>query len=164
MTTSAQPESPAASVAPPLAVASTARPRRRSIAVAIVSEPGLWLLLYVVGLAFVAFWPVPIDRDADAILASMTQAVPWLTYERIEFLANVVLFMPFGLLLVATLRRRGTLALLIAVGVSIVMEAGQAAFLLERTPSILDIVANTTGAAIGIVLALDLLRPAKPRS
>lgn len=155
MTTSAQREGQA--------VFAPAAPRRRSVGLAIITEPGLWLVVYIVCLAFVAFWPVPVDRDADAILGAITSAAPWFTYERIEFLANVVIFMPFGLLLVATLRRRGTLALLIAVGVSVGMEAGQAMFLLERTPSLLDVVANTAGAAIGIVIALDLLRPARSR-
>jgi cytochrome c biogenesis factor len=155
LATSAQPDDSAGLVAP--------LPRRRNIALAIITEPGLWLALYVVGLALVAFWPVRIDRDADALYAAITAAVPWLTEARVEFAANIALFVPFGLLLVATLRRRGTLALVLAIVVSTVMEAGQGLFLVERTPSVFDILANTTGAAVGIIIGLDLLRPPRSR-
>ncbi len=154
MTASIESEGAAAVLAP------SSRPR--SVGSRILTEPGLWLALYLVTLAFVAFWPVPIDRDARGTLDAITAAAPWLTYARIEFIANVGLFAPFGFLLVATLRRRAVLSLTIAFAVSVVCEAGQAMFLIERTPSPLDILANTAGAAVGIALALISLPP-QPR-
>lgn len=139
-------------------------PRRRNLMLAILTEPGLWLALYLVGLAFVGFWPVPVDRDADALLDSLTAALPWLTYDRIEFSANVLLFVPFGFLLAATLRLRVILAFIIAVAVSILLETGQAIFLIERTPAFRDVLANAAGALAGIALAtLALRRPARAR-
>lgn len=144
MTTSAQSDTTEVQLAP----------ARRRFAPSLLAEPALWLGLYLAGLAFVGFWPVPVDRDAGELLEAVTAALPWLTYDRIEALANVLLFVPFGFLLAATLRGRAVVSLCIAALVSAGLETGQALFLAERTPTVADILANTAGAAVGIAVAL----------
>ena len=119
---------------------------RRAVALRVV---GALLSLYGLALAAIAFWPVPVDRGAGGVLRTITALVPWLTYPRIEFGANVLLFMPLGVLLALLLGRRWPLSIPIALFASIAIELGQWLFLAERTSSLWDVVANALGAAIG---------------
>ncbi|CAN5499281.1 hypothetical protein BH09ACT12_BH09ACT12_33990 [soil metagenome] len=87
----------------------------------------------------------------------------WLTLDRAEFLANIALFVPVGLFL------------LLLFGTRFWWIAGIAAFLLNsaietaqrsipgRVSDERDIVANTAGALIGIVVGLVLTFPASRR-
>ncbi|TQJ29708.1 VanZ family protein [Microbacterium sp. SLBN-146] len=119
--------------------------RRRPIAAVLLG-------LYALALAAIAFWPVPIDRGIARLLRAISEAVPWLTYPRIEFGANVAMFVPLGILAGLILRRRWILAVPLALAASGVIEVGQALFLTQRTASLLDVVANVLGAAFGAVL------------
>ncbi|WP_342001788.1 VanZ family protein [Microbacterium sp. LWH7-1.2] len=110
------------------------------------------LVVYGGVLALIAFWPTPVDRGASALLDAITRAVPWLTYDLIETVANVALFMPFGVLLALALPLHRGLVVPIAVATTLVIESGQALLLSERTPSLRDIVANVLGAAIGLAI------------
>ena len=78
----------------------------------------------------------------------------WVTYDQLEWAANVILFIPFGLLIALMMRTRhwGILAVGIVVA-STVIEVGQAVFLPGRVASFADILANTLGGMIGIGLA-----------
>ncbi|MCP2638091.1 VanZ family protein [Microbacterium sp. HD4P20] len=124
----------------------------------------LWLVVYVVALALVAFWPVPVDRGAQGLLAAITRAVPFLTYDVIETAANVVLFVPLGALLALVLPRRAPVVLGIALAATVVIEVAQAVLLPERTPSLRDILANLCGAAVGLGVVLLLRRRQRPVS
>ena len=127
-----------------------------------VGDPRTWLVVYLVLLAAVAFWPTPVDRDAGPVLTWIEDVVPWLTYERVEFIANVLLFVPFGALLTLLLRRRRWV-LPIALAATIVIEMLQAVLLAERTPALSDIIANVLGAGIGMLVTLALSgRPRRP--
>jgi VanZ family protein len=106
------------------------------------------LVLYGAVLAVIAFWPTPVDRDATGLLREIARVVPLLTYDVVEFTANVALFMPLGVLLALALPRRRALA------VTMIIELGQAAFLAERTASLRDIFANTLGAALGLLIVV----------
>lgn len=87
----------------------------------------------------------------------------WLTYDRAEFLANVALFVPVGLFL------------LLMVGTRFWWVAGLAGFLMTslietaqrsvpgRVPDERDILANTAGALVGILVGLVLTYPATRR-
>lgn len=112
------------------------------------------LALYAVALAAIAFWPTHIDRDAGPLLRLITELAPALTYSRIEFAANIVLFVPLGLLLTLALARNRWIVLPIAFVTTVTIECGQALMGGARTPSVLDIVANTAGACVGILLAV----------
>lgn len=91
------------------------------------------------------------------------ERLDWLTYDRAEFLANIALFVPVGmflLLLVGT--RLWWVAGLLAFVMTSVVETAQQA-IPGRVADQRDIVANSTGAMIGIVVALVLTYPAARR-
>ncbi|RKE65092.1 VanZ family protein [Microbacterium sp. AG238] len=111
------------------------------------------LIGYVVVLAFVAFWPTPVDRDAGPILRAITSAVPWLTYDRIEFGANIALFVPFGCCAALGWPRWRAYVIPAGLVISVVIEAAQGVLLSQRTASVWDVVANTLGAAVGWLIA-----------
>lgn len=119
------------------------------------------LAAYIIALTLIAFWPVPVDRGAGRLLRFITSLIPALTHSRIEVLANVVLFLPLGVLLAIILSRSRYLVLPIALLATVTIEGGQHFFLGERTSSLYDILANTTGACLGLVcvaIAEPLLR------
>lgn len=119
-----------------------------------------WLAAYAALLALIAFWPVPVDRDAGPLIRLLIRVFPGMTYEVIEFGANVLLFVPLGVLLTLIMQRR-LLVLPIALGVTLTIELGQALLLAERTPAASDVIANLLGAAIGmlVVAVVEALRP-----
>ena len=117
-------------------------------------------MVYGVALTAIALWPTPVDRDAGPLLRAITDAVPWLTYGVIEFSSNVVLFVPLGVLLTLLLPRGSLFVPLLALLVTAAIESVQGLLLAARTPSPLDILANTAGAVLGwaIVLAAQRVR------
>lgn len=114
----------------------------------------LLLAAFLVVLAFIAFWPTPVDRDAGWLLGKITDAVPWLTYGRIEFGANILLFVPLGWCAARGWPRWHALVIPAALVLSVVIELGQGLALAERTSSVFDVIANTTGAVIGWAIAM----------
>lgn len=112
-----------------------------------------WLVAYVLALTAIAFWPVPVDSGAGLLLRAISRVFPFLTYNVIEFGANILLFVPLGLLIALLLPRRRYLVVPIALIATVSIEGLQGVFLGARTSSVLDVVANTTGACIGLVLA-----------
>lgn len=127
---------------------------RRDTVLTTIADPRVWLVVYGVLLAAIAFWPVPVDSEAGPLLRAITRAFPLLTYERIEFMANVAMFVPLGVLLTLIIRRRRWLVLPIALLVTVTIESGQALLLAARTPSVWDVVANTAGACLGMLVAV----------
>lgn len=126
----------------------------------------LWLTLgYLVVLTFIAFWPTPVDRDAQGTINSLLHwlhahgAPAWVRYKVIEFGANIALFVPVGLFVgILAGAQRWWLGILAGFAASCVIEAGQLAFLPLRFATVYDVVSNTTGALIGAALALIALR------
>jgi VanZ family protein len=109
------------------------------------------LTVYGISLALIALWPIPVDAGAGGLLRRVTRVLPALTYARIEFSANILLFVPLGVLLMLILRRR-YLILPIAIVTTVAIECSQGLLLDKRTPSLLDIIANTAGACVGMVI------------
>jgi hypothetical protein len=109
------------------------------------------LTVYGIGLALIVLWPTPVDANAGRLLRAVGRAIPLLTYPRIEFAANILLFVPLGLLLMLIMRRR-YLILPIAIVVTVTIESVQGLLLDRRTPTMLDIIANTAGACIGMLI------------
>jgi len=76
----------------------------------------------------------------------------------VEIAANVLLFVPLGVLVARILGVRlwwgGVVAGFL---LSVLIELCQSAFLPARFPSIADVAANTLGATLGAVLALLLM-------
>ncbi|GAA3032668.1 VanZ family protein [Microbacterium dextranolyticum] len=136
------------------AATTTAAAQPEAWASRMVREPRAWLVVYVVTLALIAFWPVPVDSGAGPFLRTVTRLFPMLTYDRIEFGANVVLFVPWGLLLTFLLPTQRWLVLPIAFLTTFAIECGQGLALAARTPSVHDLVANTAGACLGMLIAV----------
>ena len=132
----------------------------------------LWLgSLYLVALALIALWPTPVDRIANRHIVRILiklhdHGVPnWFSYALIEFSANIVLFLPVGMLGVILLRSaRWWVAILIGFGASCLIELSQLVFLPSRYATPMDVLANTLGAAVGAVLALIVLATITARS
>jgi VanZ like family len=121
------------------------------------------LAIYGVVLAVVGFFPTPVDRDASPWIRAFVAAVRdhggpwWFDYGLIEFTANIALFVPFGVLAAfAAGPRRVWLAVLAGASVSVLIEVVQWLVLPERFPSVLDVVANTIGTAIGAAIAFGV--------
>lgn len=130
----------------------------------LATDPAFWLVCYLAALATVAFWPVPVDRDAKGLIDATTAAASWLSYARIEFSANIVMFMPLGFLVMKIRGGAPWMVVAIACCASLTMEILQGALLESRTQSVLDVVAHTLGAALGAELALFVDRFRRPRS
>lgn len=126
-------------------------PARPSRLRAAVRNPRVLLAAYLVVLTLIAVWPVPVDSGAGGLLRGITRVFPIATYARIEFGANILLFVPLGILLALILRQR-YLILPIALVSTVAIESFQALMLDKRTPSVMDIIANLTGAALGLLI------------
>lgn len=120
--------------------------------------------VYAVFLALTAFWPTPVDRDANATIQHIlgvlhTYGMPQaINYALVEFTANIALYLPAGLLVVVFVgMQRCWLGFVVGFAASVTVELGQLLFLAQRFPSAADVVANTTGAILGTVLALVVL-------
>jgi glycopeptide antibiotics resistance protein len=110
----------------------------------------LSLVLYAIGCAALTLGPSP--GDLLFRVAQQVEGLDSLPTPAIEALANLVLFVPLGLLLCALLPRLRRLAVwALGVAASVTIELVQ--FLLpERSPSLRDVVINSLGAALGVVL------------
>ena len=111
--------------------------------------------LYLLGVARMTLWP---DFASPDELDALRSLVAWLTghgvpvtYDSVEAAANVVMFVPFGVLggLLVSRRHRATV---VAAGcaVSAAIETSQLLFLPTRVATVQDVVLNTAGAAVGI--------------
>ncbi|WEG07633.1 VanZ family protein [Microbacterium horticulturae] len=88
----------------------------------------------------------------------------WITFDRVEFGANVAMFVPLGILAVLWFGVRGWwTAPVIGAVVSTAIEGSQAILLSSRVADVRDIVANTLGAVIGMLLMLLLAFLLAPR-
>lgn len=114
---------------------------------------------YLLVLSLIAFWPSPVDEGASGFIARVLgflhrNGVPaWFDYSLIESGANMLLFIPFGILAAAYLPlRRAWLALPVGIFASMCIELGQELFRPERVATPRDVLANALGAAIGTVV------------
>lgn len=120
---------------------------------------------FLVTVVLITLTPGPPDpdgqRDLIAWLARAHRAgLPrWISYDLIEFSANVVMFLPLGLFgALALPAGRRWLALPALVLLSVGIELTQAAGLPGRYASLSDVVANSLGAVLGYLLAVSLAR------
>ena len=91
--------------------------------------------------------------------AELLDRVPgaeWFTFSRLEFIANVAMFVPLGLFFVLLLgRSRWWLAIVLGVVMTVAIELAQQ-FIAGRVSDPRDLLANSLGATIGTILALIL--------
>ncbi|KQX05672.1 MULTISPECIES: VanZ family protein [unclassified Leifsonia] len=127
--------------------------RRRRLAAVLMA-------VYLLVLALVVLWPEPVDKPANhevyaSIIWFHQLGLDWVTYDMIEFTSNVVMFLPFGIILTVLLGRRlWWLSTLAAVVLSTAIELTQLLLLPDRYPSVRDVIANSIGALIGSLLVL----------
>jgi glycopeptide antibiotics resistance protein len=116
---------------------------------------------YLAFIGWVTLGPQPYDPSAATVLdrvLALLQGAPvtsWITFDIVEFTANIALFVPLGVLLVLVLGSRSRwLALALSVALTCGIELAQGAWLPTRVSDLRDVVANSAGAALGIVLLL----------
>ena len=125
---------------------------------------GTVALVFCVGIVLLAtMWPTPLDQDygaaVDKFLAVLHRnGIPlWFGYNKLEFSANILMFMPLGFLIALLLpAKTWWLALLICPAMSIGIELTQSVALSARFATVTDVIANSTGALAGIFLAVLL--------
>ncbi|MDN3905248.1 VanZ family protein [Arthrobacter sp. YD2] len=113
-------------------------------------------LFYAGALTLIVFWPSPVDAGSAGMIQHLltglhSAGVPgWVGYPLVEFAANVVLFVPFGVFAAARLPGRfAWLAAVAGVAASCSIETVQHFLLPARYATAQDILANTAGAALG---------------
>lgn len=138
----------------------TKLPRTSGVRHALVAVLGT---AYALFLGFVAFWPTPVDRPVSSLLDRAIQemherGVPaFVDYAFIEFSANVLLFVPVGILLGLMLPVRAwPVTFLLGPALSGLIELGQMKLLEERYATLSDVLANSIGATAGVLIALVL--------
>ncbi len=112
--------------------------------------------VYGVGLLLVVLWPQHVDRDIVPLIERVHEWFPPVTHARVEFAANVLLFVPPAALLAALLRRRRWVVAPLGFAASGLIELAQDALLPGRTADLRDVLANGTGAVLGLLLALAI--------
>ncbi|MFD1720852.1 VanZ family protein [Amnibacterium endophyticum] len=118
-------------------------------------------LMYVGVVLLVTLWPTTVDRGLDPYIERFLQelherGVPrFIDYGFVEFAANIVFFVPVGFLGGLLLPLRFSWLAVIAGGLfSAAIETTQLLLLPGRVASLADVVANTSGALIGFLVAL----------
>ena len=121
------------------------------------------LAICVAAVLFATMWPAPLDQGYASTIARFLDVlhkygVPvWFGYNKLEFSANILMFVPLGFLLTMLLPTRWWwLAVLVCPALSIGIELTQAAALTARFATVSDVVANSLGALIGIVCAVAI--------
>ena len=127
-------------------------------------------LAYLGALAWVTLTPSSNSDRAFSLLQRVVRefqshaSTDFLTFTRVEFLANVVLFVPMGVFVVLLLGRRlwwaGIFAGILA---SCWIELAQGIWLADRVSDPRDLVSNGLGTVLGVLFALLITWPAAYR-
>lgn len=131
---------------------------------------GLVATAYATSVALVATHASPIDRNFQPQVQSIITALRsvgaphWVGYDAVEFTANVAFFVPFGFLALLLLGARAWwVGVAGGFAVSCAIETVQGLFLPQRYASVDDVVANTSGAIIGVLLGIVVLGKLRAR-
>jgi len=125
-------------------------------------------LVYLLVVGCITLTPHPEDTDLNRFVRDVIEAVrrfpltSWVTYLGVEFTANIVMFVPMGLLFTLLLGvRRWWLALLIGVFATCLIEGIQS-FMPTRYSEVRDLVSNTLGTVVGIGIVALTVRARRP--
>jgi glycopeptide antibiotics resistance protein len=126
-------------------------------------------LVYLGVVGWITLGPQPLDANGSAILLRIVAELQqhdltgWVTYSRIEFLANVAMFVPIGVFFLLLMGRKWWIpAIFAGIGVTMAIEFVQL-YLPGRVSDPRDLVSNTVGAAVGVIAALIVTTPAAIR-
>ncbi|MFF2052370.1 VanZ family protein [Leifsonia sp. NPDC058194] len=124
---------------------------------------------YLLAVAWITLNPFPPDPHRNSLLTSLlalfaeTPALTWVTYDVVEFSANILMFVPMGVLLTLLLgREHWWLALALGIAATLTIEFVQL-FLPARYSDARDLLANTLGTAVGIAIVLGSAAAATAR-
>jgi len=127
---------------------------RQNLGLALVLGYGLIVIL-------ATMWPTPLDQgfasSINRLLAVLHRnGIPeWFGYTKLEFSANVLMFVPLGFLVSMLLPVRvWWLALIICPGLSVAIELTQGLALSARFATVSDVLSNSLGAIIGALIAV----------
>lgn len=104
---------------------------------------------YLVVLTLIVLWPHHVDSGAGPLYAVLLEYAPAAFPLGVEVTLNVVLLIPFGMILSTVLPGRPFIVLGLAWVIPLMIEIAQALFLPGRTSSAIDVAANTVGGVIG---------------
>jgi len=86
------------------------------------------------------------------VVDGMKSALPAFFFVAVEFLANVLMFVPFGVLVwLALARPRWWVVVLLGLATTVTIELVQST-MPSRYSTVSDVIANTLGAAVGVLL------------
>lgn len=134
-------------------------------------HPFLGLLTggYLVFVGWLTLTPQPIGRDQQDLVLRVLDALhrrgyaEAVDYDRLEFLANIGLFVPIGMFLLLLFGTRlWWVAALASFAMTVFIESAQRG-IPGRVSDERDLLANTVGALIGIALATVLTLPSALR-
>jgi glycopeptide antibiotics resistance protein len=121
------------------------------------------LAAYVAFVLFVTLWPTPVDQPVSHELrvvineAHKAGSPPKIGYGFIEATANVMLFVPLGILVVLLLARsKWWYSLIFGCVLSLLIEGTQFVALPDRTASFVDVACNTGGVLIGALIVVGV--------
>lgn len=130
---------------------------------------GLLTAAYLVFVGWLTLTPQPIDGREQEFIVRVIDGLhrrgilESLDYNRLEFLANIGLFVPVGAFVVLLIGARWWwVALLGCFALTGFIEAAQN-LIPGRVPDERDLLANSVGGAIGVLVALVLAAPAEIR-
>jgi glycopeptide antibiotics resistance protein len=121
-------------------------------------------------IAVITFWPGPPDPSGqDALKNFLAQAhangLPrWFSFGKVEFAANVLMFVPIGLFGALALPSRRWVIVPAAIAASATIEIAQALSLPDRVGTPRDVISNGLGAIIGYLAACWIVRAAQHRA
>lgn len=140
-------------------------PRRVTRAVALALG-----LPFLIGLALLTLTPSRVEDTMPNLLdvvLSGARRLGWesLDFTRLEIIANILVFVPVGILAFILVPRRFWLvALLTGPAISLSIELAQRLVLPHRAATVTDVIANSGGALIGVSLAIAGTLLFAPRS
>ena len=117
------------------------------------------LATFALIIAVITLWPGPPDPDGQSWLREVLRngrayGIPaWVTFSRVEFASNVIMFLPVGFFGALALSRHRWLVVPAAAVASAGIETIQAMALPLRYGTVRDVVSNTLGALLGYLLA-----------
>lgn len=118
------------------------------------------LATFGVIIAVITLWPGPPAPEGQSWLRELLRqgrayGIPaWITFGRVEFASNIVMFLPVGLFGALALSRHRWLVVPAAMAASAGIETVQAMAMPLRYGTARDVVANTLGALVGYLLAV----------
>lgn len=130
----------------------------------------LALAIFALVIGVITLWPGPPDPSGQSALREFLRqgyahGIPtWITFDRVEFASNVVMFVPVGFFGALSLRRHRWLVVPAAAAASASIETIQAMALPLRDGSVRDVASNTAGALVGYLMAVLVVAAVRRRA